>query len=63
MDPMGCGPLGGSVATVTEYTGSVDTLCQLNSLPAMSMVLLVDILGCNCFSECEIDENHIPIYL
>ena len=31
VDPMGCGPLGGSVTTVTEYTGSVDTLCQLNS--------------------------------
>ena len=44
-----------------EYTGSVDTLCQLNSLPAMSMVLLVDNRS-NCFSEYEIDENHIPIY-
>ena len=61
MDPMKCGPLGGSVTTVTEYTGSVDTLCQLNSLPAMSMVLLVDNRS-NCFSEYEIDENHIPIY-
>ena len=28
MDPIGCGPLGGSVTTVTEYTVSVDTLCQ-----------------------------------
>ena len=27
MDPMGCGPVEGSVNTVTEYTGSVNRLC------------------------------------
>ena len=62
MDPMRCRPLGGSVTTVTEYTGSVDTLCQLNSLPAMSMVILVN-TRVQLFFEYEIDENHIPIYL
>jgi len=28
VDPMGRGPLEGSETTVTEYTGSVDTLCK-----------------------------------
>ena len=52
MDPMGCGPLGGSVTTVTEYTGSVNKLCKLyyHSLSVMSRVLLVDTrLRCNSF--------------
>ena len=48
MDPMECGPLGGSVTTVTEYTGSVDTLSQVNimrnPLSLITKVYLGDIV-------------------